>query len=117
METEQYQLPKEFATKWVEALRSGNYMQTRGEFYNESKGEICYCASGLAYIANGFQFISKSLVEKDGAKYSPWGYYGYGFPGPIIQAELVDKIVELNDSQNMPFTKMADWIEANVEFI
>ena len=46
-----YKLPKEFATKWLEALRSGNYKQGMGLLYNEDTGSYC-CLGVVCKLCN-----------------------------------------------------------------
>lgn len=95
-----YQLPKEFATKWVDALRSTTEKQGFTQYHNPLTG--CYCGMGIGYLANGYRF------DKDGSNL---------VNKTPISSDLFWAIVKLNDDLILPFTKQADWIEANVEFI
>lgn len=105
-----YQLPKEFATKWVAALRSGEYKQGRGVYYNSSEG--CYCSMGVGLVANDIPLNERgdnTLSDHD----------------PIMECISSDEkpttlwynIYKLNDEKNLSFTQIANWIETNVEFI
>ena len=98
-----YQLPKEFATKWVKALRSGEYGQTRGEYYSEPFN--CYCALGVSFKVIGVQPAQWDAPISD----IRW---------PLLDdMDLKQIIIELNDDRCLTFPEIADWIEANVEFI
>lgn len=101
----QYQLPKEFAEKWVEALRSKQYRQTKGCF---TKGEDCFCALGLGYFMGG-------AIPIKNTKYSGWTLIGLE-PLDNYMYPLFDVITKMNDT-GVKFPKIADWIESNVEFI
>lgn len=106
-----YQLPKEFAEKWVKALRSNKYKQHSGELRNNII-KNCYCAIGIACIANGIEIDSTGFYPvKDGKTLDYYGGYIY------MTESMVKEIVSLNDHQKTPFPQIADWIEANVEFV
>jgi hypothetical protein len=109
----EYQLPKEFATKWVAALRSGEYQQTKGFFKDNESGIDCYCSNGLAYVSNGYQIFNYDQVNVGGYVGSIWNSIGK-LP---VKPNLVDAIIQLNDYDCLTFPEIADWIEANVEFV
>lgn len=105
-----YQLPKEFATKWVEALRSRKYRQGNGQLKVNDK----YCCLGVA-------------CELAGATHKQTQGYGYIPSGSRINIpneikgfasanNLVSMLTNMNDG-GRDFNQIADWIEANVEFI
>ena len=98
MEIKQYQLPEDFAEKWLTALRSGNYKQTTDKY----KWHGMSCAMGVGYTVNGFKIKS--------------GKYTDNRPTPM-QIGLQREIMELNDNKQRTFTEIADWIESNVEFV
>jgi len=113
MEKKQYQLPKEFGEKWVAELRKNEIKQIKGEFHQVIEGEDCFCANGLAFHANGFKFVPNHLSKVfngNGGTFSAW-------TNSFISINLIDKIVELNDAKDLSFPEIADWLEANVEFI
>lgn len=97
METKKYQLPKEFAEKWVTALWSGVYRQITGAY----KKAGCFCAIGLFYEVNGF---NPTLYSIDSDKRNP------------IRWELKGELLILNDELEKSFPEIADYIEANVQF-
>lgn len=100
-----YKLPKEFAQKWVNALRSGEYKQTQKCF---TKGQDCFCALGLGYFILG--------CEPKKNKQGGWNLLGIHNDQMEILNPLFDEITTINDS-GKSFLEAANWIEANVEFI
>ena len=99
-----YQLPKEFAEKWIAALRSGEYRQGTGQFFD--KTEQCYCSLGLGLLAN-------NIPLADGNN----GLDNYPALERIIPSRIQAEIISLNDDRGLPFSEIADWIEQNVDFI
>lgn len=108
METKKYQVSKEFGEKWLGALRSGDYTQTKSKL----KDDCGYCCLGVACTING---IPDHVM------------YGSAYPKidwlpqvmnvePIDEKELFLMVANKNDC-NWSFPEIADWIEANVEFI
>lgn len=95
----QFKLPKEFAEKWVAALRSGEYKQSYEDYENDG----CYCTAGVGYEVNGYQPKGDKLLN---------------FPDKDpLTGKLFHEIVTMNDEQKLPFAEIADWIEENVEFV
>lgn len=108
-----YQLPKEFATKWVEALRSGDFKQ--GNLWLLKDNE--YCCLGVACVASGMsveEIDNKKLIDEHNFTALP-----KCIP-PLLVGNLsqpfVGNVANMNDD-GVPFTEIADWIEANVEFV
>lgn len=123
-----YTLPKEFAEKWIKALRSGDYKQGDEMLMTYSEE---YCCLGLACKIAG-------ITPKSG--------YTYGFPYDLQRLEKFDltalpellreecagiynldkpaneqvnfncTVARLNDS-GYTFIEIADWIESNTEFV
>lgn len=94
-----YQLPKEFAEKWVKALRSGEHKQIKGSYIKDG----CYCAMGLGFMISGAVVGEIKL-------------YGAG-KTPLKMFDIKSNIISLNDEKGKSFPEIADWIEANIEFI
>lgn len=94
-----YQLPKEFATKWVKALRETPESNRITEYYTD--GKDCYCGFGLALLVAEADFTRERINSK-----LPEGL-----------ADIEHEIVTINDEYDYDFKFQADWIEANVEFI
>ncbi|MEB0262874.1 hypothetical protein [Mucilaginibacter sp. 10I4] len=118
MENYRYQLPKAFATKWVEALRSGEYKQGTGYLsfiYRDSasKVEIRYCCLGVACSMVG---IPDNLLKIEFVL--PHFNMPKELIGDRVENGLVQILTNMNDREGgKSFLEIADWIEANVQFI
>lgn len=114
-----YQLPREFATKWVAALRSGEYKQGTGGLYNDG----CYCCLGVAGViacVNTDQMQGEGVFEKTFQNLPesfPKQLIGSDFPQGNNYNKLIGELTVLNDKQGKSFLEIADWIESNVAFI
>lgn len=98
METKKYQLPREFATKWVEALRNTpEEKHIKGEYYNSNTG--CMCGMGVGLIANDYKVDCDSFDTK----HKPFFNF---FP-----LDLKADIINLNDDSGLTFSEQAVWIE------
>ncbi len=141
--TKLFKLPKAFATKWVEALRSGKYNQTEGQLVSSAETELtfentAFCCLGVAGVVCGY-----TLSELDS-----FGFlFGDNYPkvpqeiqnGPDHRT-LVQVLSEMNDGlsnrekdaygdlgyifrplkvvehNKFSFNQIADFIEDNCEF-
>lgn len=99
-------MKKEFKAKWIAALRSGEYKQTKGHLHDENG----YCCLGVLCEVtqpedwNGFHF--------DGY---PNGEEFREFFGLNPREETV--LIHMNDGfeqPQKPFSAIADWIEENL---
>lgn len=129
--TKEFKLPKEFAKKWLTALRSGKYLQAPFKLRTEHG----YCCIGVAGDVCG---IPHSIMESKGTfsfanGFIPENIMEYGFPKELIGAistrekdtnSLVCALTRMNDGINLDgkgkakfktFSEIADWIETNVE--
>jgi hypothetical protein len=116
----QYQLPKEFAEKWVAALRSGEFPQGKGKLLENGTycclgvgGKICGATDEMLADAGGFLFRNRSgrkyFSEEVDAAIPDGLREGQGFN------LLTDRLYKMNDN-GASFPEIADWIEQNVEF-
>lgn len=55
----QYQLPRKFGEKWVEALREGTFKQDCE--IEQLRQDDCYCVLGVAAEINNFKFDSDGI--------------------------------------------------------
>ena len=117
-EEKSFQLPKEFAVKWLKALRSGNYKQTSGvlldiqyEYLDENEEEFdydlplhdtCkYCCLGVAAKIQGAEWGSIAGVEL--LNEDPLFFEELGVPSELTVAcnsskyNMVDVLTSLND--------------------
>lgn len=118
--TKLYQLPREFAEKWVKALRSREYKQTTGMLGNKHVG---YCCLGVGCVISG-----ANDEELDNESIILYRESGYGISKAVLDTipdelkggykenNLVRQLTEMND-EGKTFSEIADWIEQNVEFV
>lgn len=114
-ETKQYRLPKEFAEKWIDALRSGEYKQGEAELYTPKTGTFC-CLGVCARIGgnkpsdiSGFPYLTYARLLN-----IPKELFGNS------TNKLVSKLTHMNDGamgeRKHTFPEIASWLEENVEF-
>lgn len=131
----QYRLPKEFAEKWINALRSGEYLQGVGTLVGglkviDNKLEADeFCCLGVAGRICGISVDlmdeSKTLASLDRSILNRWIV-----PNElvhILEESLPSKLIRMNDGysgegnpskavKKHSFEEIADWVENNVEF-
>ena len=109
----------EFKAKWLEALRSGRYPQTRDTLPDK----FGFCCLGVAcdISGKGTWVSSPSLSGKQIQMFviSPYGSSKTCIPSPLREeiglTEAEHKfLANLNDSRKATFAKIADWIERNL---
>lgn len=116
--SKRFKLPKEFAEKWIKALKSGEYRQCRGTMYDSSVDG--YCCLGVALSMNGVP--NKKMQGRDvivdentgvfekSTKNAPRELYG-----PASDNDFISKLTVMNDHDLCSFKDIADWIKENVE--
>lgn len=96
----QFKLKVEDKVKWLAALRSGSYKQSRGALYNSHDNG--YCCLGVAHKIG----LVKTRYDTDPAM--------SGFVDPIWLDYTIQRILTLmNDADKMSFEEIADHIEKN----
>ena len=120
MKTKKFKLEKEFAKKWLEALRSGKYEQGEGYLQN-ADGQ--YCCLGVACRVNHprVKLIHKFFIDSEG---EGRGYITKDLEEKMPKLlrgtdgtnEFVKLVSEMND-EGQSFHQIADWIEKNVKFV
>ena len=114
---------KEFLHKWICALQSTEYEQTR---YNLCSDWGSYCAIGIAckevmgvkdiHMYNKGEICdvarSKNYMNQELFK-TKFGSDGLDF----IHDELMGCVAELNDKDGLSFYDISVWLETNVEGI
>lgn len=107
-----YRTPEEVMELWIEALRSGEYKQTKEKLKSKSGGFCCLgVLCDLAAKDGGPQW------EKD--RYGVWKYKGeyIGDPPDYITDYIGitynerSRLILMNDDENKSFKKIADYIE------
>jgi len=104
MSEKKYRLPREFAEKWVAALRSGEYKQSTKNLYNDAG----YCCLGVACKIEGISDDAMFGVVYPNIKW---------VPEHLQYNNLQIECANLNDQQHKSFPEIADWIEQNCEFV
>ncbi len=107
-------MKKELKDKWVKALRSNKFKQTRGTLrqYSYSSHRCTYCCLGV-------------LCEVTKIKRFPGGYtaddedFTQELPYHLLRQfqlsiEQQDNLIELNDNKKKSFEEIADYIEENL---
>lgn len=107
-------LPEEFKTKWLVALRSGEYRQAQGYLYNPESGG--YCCLGVAEAVCGtpisdLEGISVIANSHAGSCMIP---SQVRTPVELHDPELQGKLACMNDGGSMSFLDIANWIEQNI---
>ncbi len=117
---EKFKLDKEFATKWLAALRSGEYEQGKNFLFKNGK----YCCVGVAGAICG---ISEQLMyDKSFFSNFTFGEKLNTLTIPNIlkgshSNSFVSNLTTMNDGLTSEGTKtfkeIADWVEQNCEII
>lgn len=117
-----YKLPKEFAEKWVAALRSGEYKQGRDMLLSKKCEYCCLGVAGkLCDVPDELMLEISELRDIDIYDSSEDSYYNvmevYNAPKEIVvNGDLVREVTILNDNDKLSFPEIADWITENVAF-
>lgn len=121
----------ELKAKWVEALRSGKYVQGQHGLRTERNGAEAFCCMGVLCEVMGLErtceMSEPGYVMPDGSVSS--GYVpdellgggvvpdellgGGGVPVPYSRS-CPCHLAHMNDTENKTFAEIADWIEANL---
>lgn len=109
--------------KWIEALRSGRYIQGRGWLKKQyPDGRVCHCGGGvLVDVMNPLGWYGESKLRyHSGAPFSVYYYEGEATEIPFIMrfraglsALEANQIIGLNDA-GTPFALLADYIERHL---
>jgi len=101
----------EIKRKWVKALRSGKYKQTRGRL-KARNGAMC-CLGVLEHKVLGVPY--KWWPDQGIYLNSEFSYTGPTYRDTIMQSGLTTplfkRLADLNDLDKWSFEQIADWIE------
>ena len=113
-------LPPKFKTKWLKALRSGEYEQTTGSLCDNG----AYCCIGIAGKVQG---ISDKVLHNNGLFNAD--YFSNNLDrikkvipnaliGTVSNNSLLERLVDMNDGpgslKKRSFKQIANWIERNL---
>jgi len=97
--------------KWVQALRSGKYEQTRGKLMSrDTEGIVRYCPLGVFLDVLEYPKDVDNLIFKHAHGYLHFGLSGSTELSPTEESA----ITRLNDIDKKPFKEIADYIEENL---
>ena len=104
----------EFKAKWLEALRSGRYPQTRDRL----RGKFGFCCLGVACDISGKGTWKASLSGQQ-VFVSPYGSSKTCIPYHLREESGLTgtehkSLANLNDRRKATFANIADWIERNL---
>jgi hypothetical protein len=90
-------LKKSDKKKWVEALRSGAYIKSKGYLADPYTGGFCClgvaCAIGIA---------------------TPYNDQNYAVNREFLPSDIQDRLISMNDIKSNSFNYIANWIEENL---
>lgn len=105
--------------RWVAALRSGDYLQTRGTMCDQT-GAMC-CLGVLCDVAAGPKGVWKKRHSGAWAYFDTPGGDGHMAVPPVslltdvgLPSITTTILAEMNDMDKKSFTEIADWIEENL---
>jgi hypothetical protein len=103
-------MSSELKEKWLAALRSGHYRQGNGRLHQYSLDGDCYCCLG----------VLADVIDPDSWEKAQWGGRMWRGREGFVSVEFLPipfqtGLIRMNDYGGNTFTKIADWIEANVE--
>ena len=104
-------LPLKFKSKWISALRSGEYEQTKGTLCKISEGNTSYCCLGVAgrIAGNTVNSMRNYNVLDHAGVFRGIPNILKGFHTPTIM-----KLTIINDDEGKSFKQIAIWIEKNM---
>ena|SRR5688500_2877066 len=120
-----FRLPKEFATRWLAALRSGKYDQANERLVDISGHKWSYCCLGLAEYIEGqdpqlmydreWTLPNCIILETDYESKVPTELQTEFYMRDTTRTQsLAGTLAHMNDTGST-FEQIADWIEQNVE--
>ena len=114
-----FRLPERIVTPWLEALRSGGYVQGKDNLYNREDNSYC-CLGVLCHSVFGMQnrelnetYIREHMIPEE--------YETYNLSGitECTRGGLSHKLSSMNDGddtgRSQSFEEIANYIEQNVE--
>lgn len=99
-------LDPEFKKVWLEALRSGKYKQARQTLRLVRNSRPLYCCIGVAGV--------KMKLMREVARFSASHATDHISMKMGLDMATAAHLVRMNDTEQLSFTEIADWIEANL---
>lgn len=113
-------MEKEWADKWVVALRSKKYVKTKCFLKIKNGASYCFCASGVLcdiVYPQRWDDVDRKIPEGHAIRHDGW----ISILSNLVMEQVgigergVMKIITLNDTENKSFDEIADFIEKNWE--
>ena len=104
----------ELKAAWVAALRSGKYEQAKGQLckVNQQRGTRSHCCLGVLHeVVHGPDGWGQPGVS---CSIDALSYYGPGYSR--LSEFVVSDLTKLNDSTNVGFEGIADYIEKHLKW-
>lgn len=96
-------------TKWITALRSGDYAQCRMAMHDGTG----YCCLGVLAKVDGLT-VRNDAPSTGSNRTNNDLVYEHIRDAAVLGFYNADRCVELNDANKLSFTKIASWIEENL---
>ena len=109
-------LPKAFKTKWLKALRSGKFKQARRQLRENGK----YCCLGVAVAVHSAKYAKSSQNDyrseptKNSVPRGVLPALNQLIPETYDSESPMGVLINLNDSEDWSFKRIATWIEKNL---
>lgn len=106
-------LDPEFKARWIAALRSGDYLQTK-EVMHDGTG---YCCLGVACVVAGIKPKGLVVDKREGYTDEDISKYPKLLYGSAQENQIVKILTAMNDGNSMSrrsFSEIADYIEQNL---
>lgn len=110
-------IDQETKDKWIAALRSGEYKQGNSRLRYDDELGSSFCCLGVLCEVMGKE-VHRSRLGTEGYLFS-WSGGGVRkctaeLPSVIIGLDVQRKLMAQNDDLYWSFSKIADWIEENI---
>ena len=107
---------KEVAMKWIAALRSGKFKQTRSALMEGSKGDRSYCCLGVLCAISPWKNTYNRMKDAEDGVIPPQVKEWAGMHSNSgTRPGKVESLIALNDSSGFNFSEIADVIEAECD--
>jgi hypothetical protein len=118
-------MKKEYADKWVAALRSGKYVQGKAALKQAYDGGVKHCCLGVLCEVMG---TKQTPPPVNGSNFKFEGEIAY-LPDSVVReaglksvspnfaSGVMNDISWMNDARSVKFPELADLIEQNWEFL
>ena len=117
LERSNFKMSKAHKKLFVDALRSGDYEKTTGNYIDHVEGpngKPCLCAAGV-YLAQLNELDDLYDAQEEGDMCSIDFGDLHKNPEGYGNQDLIGHIIDMNDTLNCTFEMIAMWIEEHVE--